>query len=82
MHKGRLEAFSDGVLAIIITIMALQLRTPLGGAGPSPAAWPAYAVGGACLQAIILCKSTFSEIGWDASPASRLLQPPANRLVR
>jgi len=30
MHKGRLEAFSDGVLAIIITIMVLELRAPPG----------------------------------------------------
>jgi uncharacterized membrane protein len=30
MHKGRLEAFSDGVLAIIITIMVLELKAPLG----------------------------------------------------
>jgi uncharacterized membrane protein len=30
MSKGRLEAFSDGVLAIIITIMVLQLPTPKG----------------------------------------------------
>jgi uncharacterized membrane protein len=30
MHKGRLEAFSDGVLAIIITIMVLDLRVPHG----------------------------------------------------
>src|SRR5215831_20638399 len=30
MPKGRLEAFSDGVLAIIITIMVLELRVPLG----------------------------------------------------
>ena len=28
MNKGRLEAFSDGVLAILITIMVLELRTP------------------------------------------------------
>ena len=28
MHKGRLEAFSDGVIAIIITIMVLQLKVP------------------------------------------------------
>ena len=28
MHKGRLEAFSDGVIAIIITIMVLELRAP------------------------------------------------------
>jgi uncharacterized membrane protein len=28
MSKGRLEAFSDGVIAIIITIMVLELKTP------------------------------------------------------
>lgn len=28
MHKGRLEGFSDGVLAIIITIMVLELKAP------------------------------------------------------
>ena len=28
MNKGRLEAFSDGVMAIIITIMVLELRPP------------------------------------------------------
>ena len=32
MHKGRLEAFSDGVLAIIITIMVLEMKPPLHGA--------------------------------------------------
>jgi uncharacterized membrane protein len=32
MHKGRLEAFSDGVLAIIITIMVLELVPPHGAA--------------------------------------------------
>src|SRR3954462_5408302 len=30
MTKTRLEAFSDGVLAIIITIMVLELRIPHG----------------------------------------------------
>jgi uncharacterized membrane protein len=30
MHKARLEAFSDGVLAIILTIMVLELRIPHG----------------------------------------------------
>lgn len=30
MKKGRLEAFSDGVLAIIITIMVLELKAPEG----------------------------------------------------
>ena len=31
MPKTRLEAFSDGVLAIIITIMVLELKVPHGG---------------------------------------------------
>jgi uncharacterized membrane protein len=30
MGKGRLEAFSDGVLAIIITIMVLEIKVPHG----------------------------------------------------
>ena len=30
MQKNRLEAFSDGVLAIIITIMVLELKVPQG----------------------------------------------------
>jgi uncharacterized membrane protein len=33
MSKGRLEAFSDGVIAIIITIMVLELKAP---SGPDP----------------------------------------------
>ena len=32
MGKNRLEAFSDGVLAIIITIMVLELKVPHGAA--------------------------------------------------
>ena len=32
MDKGRLEAFSDGVIAIIVTIMVLELKVPHGAA--------------------------------------------------
>ncbi|HTC65052.1 MAG TPA: TMEM175 family protein [Candidatus Saccharimonadales bacterium] len=32
MSKGRLEAFSDGVIAVIITIMVLELQAPHGSA--------------------------------------------------
>jgi uncharacterized membrane protein len=31
MTKGRLEAFSDGVIAIIITIMVLEMKVPHSG---------------------------------------------------
>src|SRR5215475_532753 len=30
MSKGRMEAFSDGVLAVVITIMVLELKMPHG----------------------------------------------------
>jgi uncharacterized membrane protein len=30
MHKGRLEAFSDGVIAVLITILVLEFRAPHG----------------------------------------------------
>lgn len=32
MNEGRLEAFSDGVIAIIITIMVLEIKLPHGNA--------------------------------------------------
>jgi uncharacterized membrane protein len=31
MRTGRLEAFSDGLIAIIITIMVLEMKPPRGG---------------------------------------------------
>lgn len=46
MSKGRLEAFSDGVIAIIITIMVLELVAPHAEHVPTPAdllpLWPAF----------------------------------------
>ena len=43
--RGRVEAFSDGVIAVIITIMVLDLKAP---ANADPAAltalWPAFAI--------------------------------------
>lgn len=43
MTKGRLEAFSDGVLAIIITIMVLELKVPHNGEWESlKEMWPIF----------------------------------------
>jgi uncharacterized membrane protein len=43
MTKGRLEAFSDGVIAIIITIMVLELRPPEGASiGDLGPLWPTF----------------------------------------
>jgi len=48
MGKGRIEAFSDGVLAIIITIMVLEMKTPpnasLGALRPLTAVFLSYAL--------------------------------------
>jgi uncharacterized membrane protein len=43
MHKGRLEAFSDGFFAVIITIMVLEMKVPLGAtlAALMPV-WPVF----------------------------------------
>ena len=46
MNKGRLEAFSDGVLAIIITIMVLEMKVPTGPGSHDVSAlgllWPKF----------------------------------------
>jgi uncharacterized membrane protein len=43
MGKGRLEAFSDGVIAIIITIMVLEMKVPHGTSLAALAdLWPVF----------------------------------------
>ena len=43
MKRGRLEAFSDGVLAIVITIMVLEMKAPQGaGWADLRELWPVF----------------------------------------
>jgi hypothetical protein len=54
MGKGRLEAFSDGVIAIIITIMVLEMKAPesaeLSGLRPVLPAFLSYVLSGCSLR--------------------------------
>ena len=44
MERDRLTAFTDGVLAVIITIMVLEMKPPHGGGlGDLAALWPVFA---------------------------------------
>jgi uncharacterized membrane protein len=65
MHKGRLEAFSDGVIAVIITILVLELRAPHG------ADWSAVAP---LIPAFISYALSFIYIGIYWSNHHHLLQ--------
>ena len=43
MRRGRLEAFSDGVLAIVITIMVLEMKVPEGASWSALSElWPVF----------------------------------------
>ena len=48
MSKSRLEAFSDGVIAILITIMVLELKAP------TTATWEALRPAGEVLLSYLL----------------------------
>jgi TMEM175 potassium channel family protein len=48
MGKGRLEAFTDGVIAVVITVMVLQLKVP------GEATWPALLEEGTVFLSYIL----------------------------
>ena len=58
MKKGRLEAFSDGVIAIIITIMVLELKVP------QTAGWSALAAVTPGLVSYVL-SFVFVAIYWN-----------------
>jgi len=45
VSRGRLEAFSDAVIAVVITIMVLNLRPPAGGSlSDLRPLWPKLAI--------------------------------------
>ena len=54
MEKNRLEAFSDGVVAIIITIMVLELKPPHGASLEALAEHgPDVVIGGRMQDAVV-----------------------------
>jgi len=75
LRTARLEAFSDGVFAIAITLLVLELAVPIAGTqGLLTAAreeWPsylAYAISFATVGAFWLAHSTISEYLTSADP--------------
>jgi hypothetical protein len=63
--KARVEAFSDGVMAVIITIMVLDLRAPKSSdPGALVALWPSFAI---YLVSFLLSKSSAAR-GCSAMP--------------
>ena len=54
MHKGRMEAFTDGVIAVIITVMVLELKLP------REASWQALLADGPVFLSYVL---SFAYVG-------------------
>ena len=67
MTKGRLEAFSDGVIAVIITIMVLEMKVPhdADAAALPVAAYGVVLLGAACAY-FILTRVLLASHGRDS----------------
>ena len=80
MSTSRVEAFGDGVMAIIITIMAFEAKRPQGAdlRGPSSIALVAMSPSGTCFGALS-DEETFSysrsDVGQTSCDAADLPYP-------
>jgi TMEM175 potassium channel family protein len=54
MGKGRLEAFTDGVIAIVITIMVLEIKVPAGAS---------FAALGSSLPILLVYALSYANVG-------------------
>jgi Endosomal/lysosomal potassium channel TMEM175 len=75
MGANRIEAFSDGVIAIIVTIMVVELKLPPNGS-PQSLAKVAPTVGDRGEQASLPCRSSSAksrsiEDRWNGSTQIR-----------
>jgi uncharacterized membrane protein len=66
MGKNRLEAFSDGVIAIIITIMVLELKVPHGAT--LDALLPLLPVLGSCVLSFIYVGIYWNKLQYGCHP--------------
>ncbi len=77
MEKERLTAFSDGVIAVIITIMALELKTPheasLGSLKEAIPVFFSYVLSFICGARFRHQRQDFAAVlhGWNSAGARR-----------
>jgi uncharacterized membrane protein len=68
MGRNRLEAFSDGVIAIIITIMMLELKVPHGADfSVLPPLWPVFM---SCVLSFIYVGIYWNKLRYVNYPSS------------
>ncbi|MFL6707708.1 MAG: TMEM175 family protein [Massilia sp.] len=72
MGKTRLEAFRDGVIAIIIAIMALELKLPHGATFNG--LLPLLPLAGSCIFSFVYVGAHWNKLQYASHPSKFLPQ--------